>query len=131
MDIGGWLRSLGLEKYEATFREAEIDAEVLSELTDQFADFTVAGLQTDKKISELVEQWQGLFELISQSVTLNVQFVELDGADHWFFAGDQQPKMSADRIGDRIRLTNDEMTGAMEHQAALLLRSLSLDKPAS
>ena len=76
MDIGGWLRSLGLEKYEATFREAEIDAEVLSELTDQFADFTVAGLQTDKKISELVEQWQGLFELISQSVTLNVQFVE-------------------------------------------------------
>jgi hypothetical protein len=42
----------------------------------QFTDFTVAGLHTDKKISELVEQWQGLFELISQSVTLNVQFVE-------------------------------------------------------
>ena len=25
MDLGGWLRSLGLEKYEATFRENEIN----------------------------------------------------------------------------------------------------------
>ena len=35
MDIGGWLRSLGLGQYEATFRESEIDAEILPELTDQ------------------------------------------------------------------------------------------------
>jgi hypothetical protein len=34
MDIGGWLRSLGLGQYEATFRESEIDAEVLPELTE-------------------------------------------------------------------------------------------------
>src|SRR5437868_621999 len=32
MDIGGWLRNLGLERYEATFREHEIDGEVLPEL---------------------------------------------------------------------------------------------------
>jgi SAM domain (Sterile alpha motif) len=35
MDIGGWLRSLALERYEAAFRENAIDADVLRELTDQ------------------------------------------------------------------------------------------------
>ena len=35
MDVGGWLRSLGLGQYEVAFREQEIDAEVLPELTDQ------------------------------------------------------------------------------------------------
>ena len=33
MDLGGWLRSLGLERYEAAFRENEIDDTVLSSLT--------------------------------------------------------------------------------------------------
>jgi len=34
MDIGGWLRSLGLGHYEATFRENKIDVDVLPELTE-------------------------------------------------------------------------------------------------
>ena len=34
MDVGEWLRTLGLGQYEATFRESEIDADVLPELTD-------------------------------------------------------------------------------------------------
>jgi class 3 adenylate cyclase/predicted ATPase len=34
MDVGDWLRSLGLGHYEAVFRESEIDSEVLPELTD-------------------------------------------------------------------------------------------------
>jgi hypothetical protein len=34
MDIGNWLRSLGLERYEAIFRENEIDLDVLTELTE-------------------------------------------------------------------------------------------------
>jgi SAM domain (Sterile alpha motif)/Adenylate and Guanylate cyclase catalytic domain len=34
MDIGGWLRSLGLARYEAVFSENEIDLDVLSELTE-------------------------------------------------------------------------------------------------
>jgi hypothetical protein len=33
MDIGGWLRGLGLERYEQAFRENEIDWEALPELT--------------------------------------------------------------------------------------------------
>jgi SAM domain (Sterile alpha motif) len=35
MDLGGWLRSLGLEKYEAAFRENEIDETVLASLTHE------------------------------------------------------------------------------------------------
>ena len=33
MDVGGWLRRLGLEQYEAAFRENEIDDTVLPTLT--------------------------------------------------------------------------------------------------
>jgi class 3 adenylate cyclase len=35
MDLGGWLRSLGLERYEAAFRENEIDETVLPSLTHE------------------------------------------------------------------------------------------------
>ena len=35
MDLGGWLRSLGLEQYEASFRENAIDLGILPDLTDQ------------------------------------------------------------------------------------------------
>jgi class 3 adenylate cyclase len=34
MDIGGWLRSLGLGQYETVFRENAIDAMVLRDLTE-------------------------------------------------------------------------------------------------
>jgi hypothetical protein len=33
MDIGGWLRSLGLEEYEEVFRENKISEKVLPKLT--------------------------------------------------------------------------------------------------
>ena len=35
MDVGGWLRSLGLEQYEAAFRENEINERVLPSLTQE------------------------------------------------------------------------------------------------
>src|SRR6516162_4391205 len=34
MDVGDWLRGLGLGQYEALFRASEIDADILPELTD-------------------------------------------------------------------------------------------------
>jgi len=34
MDLGNWLRTLGLERFEATFRENAIDETVLSDLTE-------------------------------------------------------------------------------------------------
>ena len=35
MDLGAWLRSLGLEQYEAIFRENAIDETILPDLTDK------------------------------------------------------------------------------------------------
>ena len=34
MDVGGWLRGLGLGQYEALFRASEIGADILPELTE-------------------------------------------------------------------------------------------------
>ena len=34
MDVGDWLRGLGLGRYETVFRDNEIDVEVLPELTE-------------------------------------------------------------------------------------------------
>jgi class 3 adenylate cyclase/tetratricopeptide (TPR) repeat protein len=42
MDVGAWLRALGLGQYETMFRESEIDAEVLPDLTD--GDLTQLGV---------------------------------------------------------------------------------------
>ena len=43
MDVGAWLRELGLEQYEAAFRENDVDAEVLPTLTaDDLKDLGVS-----------------------------------------------------------------------------------------
>ena len=42
MDVGGWLRSLGLGQYEAVFRYSEIDPEFFRDLID--ADFEKLGV---------------------------------------------------------------------------------------
>ena len=34
MDVGGWLRGLGLGEYEAKFRDNKIDADVLADLSN-------------------------------------------------------------------------------------------------
>ena len=45
MDIGDWLRRLGLERYEQAFRENEIDLRVLPELTaDDLKELGVAAI---------------------------------------------------------------------------------------
>ena len=45
MDIGGWLRGLGLQRYEQAFRENEIDLRVLPELTaDDLKELGVAAI---------------------------------------------------------------------------------------
>ena len=35
MDVGGWLRTLGLEQYEAAFRENNVDDTILPSLTTE------------------------------------------------------------------------------------------------
>src|SRR5271166_6479153 len=57
MDVGGWLRSLGLGQYEAAFRDNEIDGEVLPKLTlDDLKDLGVAVVGHRRKIISAIEE---------------------------------------------------------------------------
>ncbi len=51
MDIDSWLRSLGLGKYEAVFRENDIDETVLPNLTaEDLKELGVASLGHRRKL---------------------------------------------------------------------------------
>ena len=56
MDVGGWLRSLGLEEYEKAFRENKVDAAVLPKLTaEDLRDLGVAAVGDRRKLLEAIE----------------------------------------------------------------------------
>src|SRR5271165_5236822 len=51
MDVGGWLRSLGLDQYEANFRDNKIDADVLPQLTaDDLKDIGVSAVGDRRRL---------------------------------------------------------------------------------
>src|SRR5271166_4263720 len=51
MDLGGWLRSLGLGQYEANFRDNKIDADVLPQLTaDDLKDIGVSAVGDRRRL---------------------------------------------------------------------------------
>ena len=55
MDIGGWLRSRGLEEYEAAFRENKVDAAVLPNLTaEDLKDLGIAAVGDRRKLLEAI-----------------------------------------------------------------------------
>src|SRR5580704_15501123 len=55
MDIGAWLRSLGLGKYEAAFRENEIDETVLPSLTaEDLKELGVTALGHRRKLLDAI-----------------------------------------------------------------------------
>ena len=56
MDVVVWLRSLGLEEYEAAFRENKVDAAVLPKLTvEDLKDLGVAAVGDRRKLLEAIE----------------------------------------------------------------------------
>ena len=55
MDVLGWLRDLGLEQYEAIFRDNDIDASVLSSLTNEdLNNIGVASLGHRRKLLDAI-----------------------------------------------------------------------------
>ena len=55
MDLGNWLRGLGLERYEATFRENEIDETVLPNLTaEDLKELGVTALGHRRKLLDAI-----------------------------------------------------------------------------
>ena len=61
MDVVVWLRSLGLGKYEASFRENDIDETVLPSLTHEtLKELGVTSIGDSAKICHLAERFDGL-----------------------------------------------------------------------
>ena len=51
MDVGSWLRDLGLSQYEEKFRDNKIDAEVLPQLTaDDLRDIGVTAVGDRRRL---------------------------------------------------------------------------------
>ena len=60
MDVGGWLRGLGLGQYEANFRDNKIDADLLPRLTgDDLKDIGVFALGDRLRLLEAIAAFAG------------------------------------------------------------------------
>ena len=58
MDVGSWLRSLGLGQYEANFRDNKIDADLLPRLTDDdLKDIGVSALGDRLRLLDAIAAW--------------------------------------------------------------------------
>src|SRR5712672_612213 len=55
MDIGAWLRGLGLGQYEGTFRASEIESDILQELTETDLEKLGLPLGPRKRILKAIE----------------------------------------------------------------------------
>src|SRR3974390_1370012 len=70
MDVGGWLRSLGLGQYEANFRDNKIDADVLPQLTaDDLKDIGVAAVGDRRRLLAAIAALTGATLSASRSRT--------------------------------------------------------------
>jgi class 3 adenylate cyclase len=55
MNVADWLQALGLEQYEAAFRENEVDVEVLPTLTgDELKDMGVSSIRHRRRLLEAI-----------------------------------------------------------------------------
>src|SRR5208282_2818682 len=60
MDVGGWLRSLGLDQYEANFRENKIHADVLPRLTsDDLKEIGVSAVGDRRRLLDAIASLAG------------------------------------------------------------------------
>ena len=62
MDVGDWLRSLGLSEYESAFRDNQIDSEVLPKLTgDDLKELGVTSVGHRRKLLSAIAELSGTF----------------------------------------------------------------------
>src|SRR6516162_3016392 len=61
MDVGGWLRGLGLGRYETNFRDNRIDADVLPRLTaDDLRDIGVSAVGDRRRLLDAIAALAGV-----------------------------------------------------------------------
>jgi class 3 adenylate cyclase len=112
MDIGRWLRGLGLEQYEPAFRENEIDSEVLPKLTaEDLKDIGVAIVGHRRKILSAISELFGssaavanrqppaepASEAVAERRQLTVMFCDLVGSTAL------SARLDPEDMGDLIR----------------------------
>jgi class 3 adenylate cyclase/predicted ATPase len=57
MDVGAWLRNLGLEQYEAAFRDNSVDADILPRLTaDDLRELGIASVGHRRKLLDAISE---------------------------------------------------------------------------
>ena len=62
MDVGDWLRSLGLSEYESAFRDNQIDSEVLPKLTgDDLKELGVTSVGHRRRLLSAIAELSGTF----------------------------------------------------------------------
>jgi hypothetical protein len=72
-DLGGWLRGLGLEQYEAAFRENEIDDTVLPNLTaDDLKDLGVGIVGHRRRLLDAIAALERPVRSLASSMRLGV-----------------------------------------------------------
>ena len=69
MDVGGWLRSLGLGQYEALLRASEIDADIPPELTEVDLEKLGVPLKHRKRIRRAISGLTAAETLAAPSVS--------------------------------------------------------------
>jgi class 3 adenylate cyclase len=97
MDLGGWLRRLGLEQYEAAFRENEIDDTVLLRLTAE--DLRELGVGSVGHRRKLLDAIAALRTEASAQVPLSAAPPETDKAARETAELRQVTVMFADMVG--------------------------------
>jgi class 3 adenylate cyclase len=86
MDVGGWLRGLGLDRYEANFRDNRIDADLLPRLTaDDLKDLGVSALGDRLRLLDAIAALAGTNPPAAVPVSLSKS------------APTKDPRVSADR----------------------------------
>jgi class 3 adenylate cyclase/predicted ATPase len=120
MDVGGWLRGLGLGQYEATFRESEIDADVLPDLTE--VDLEKLGIPLGHRkrllraIGSLGRAPGGALPLVpptekaAERRQLTVMFCDLIGSTA--ISADRDPEDMREIIGAYHRCCTEQITKA-------------------
>ena len=70
MDVGGWLRGLGLEQYEANFRDNKVDAAVLPQLTvDDLKDIGIVAVGDRRKLLAAIAALAGATPVASSTAS--------------------------------------------------------------
>src|SRR5208282_2436166 len=101
MDLGGWLRSLGLERYEAAFRENEIDERVLPNLTaEDLKDLGVGIVGHRRKLLDAKAEQKRLATDSDGEVLVDCLHVMEKAMRYFYFKAvkEQEPGNKADQI---------------------------------